>query len=143
MSNYKRAIPHTWDVVKNVNNVLLLRCTCCERQRIGVAEQREKTRYYDDTKVTYNELTFLYHGYDYNYAEELFNKLVQKRNNENDEDYYDEDDNENNNNENNTTSNNNNVDNKRNNNNDNKTLVINNVKITITNPRFHVRGERR
>lgn len=132
---------HTWNVINNVNNVLLLKCTCCEKPRIGVAEQHEKVRYYDDTKVTYNELTFLYHGYDYNYAEELFNKLVQKHNNKNDEDYYDED--ESNNDENNTTPNNN-VDNKRNNNNnDNRTLVINNVKITISNPRFHVRGERR
>jgi len=109
---------HVWNVMNNVNNVVLLKCTCCEKQRIGVAEQREKTRYYDGTKVTYNELTFWYHGYDINYAEQLFNKLVQKRS-END----DEKD---------TTSNN---VNKRNNN-DNKTLVINNVKISI-------RGERR
>ena len=139
MSNYKRAIPHTWNIIKNVNNVVLLKCMCCKQPRIGVAEQHEKVRYYDDTKVTSIELTFLYHGYDYNYAEELFNKLVQQHNNKNDE-YYDEDDNENNNDEKNTTPNNN-VDSKRNNNND-RTLVINNVKITVSNPRFHIRGEK-
>ena len=109
---------HQWNVIKNVNNVVLLKCTCCERERIGVAEQREKERYKNGTKETSVELTFWYHGYDINYAEQLFNKLVQKRS-END----DEKD---------TTSNN---VNKRNNN-DNKTLVINNVKISI-------RGERR
>ena len=114
---------HKWNVIKNVNNVVLLKCTCCERERIGVAEQREKERYMNGTKVTSVELTFWYHGYDAKYAEELFNKLVQKRN-KNDEDHYKDD-------ENNATSNNN-----KRNNNDNRTLVINNVKISI-------RGERR
>jgi len=114
---------HVWNVINNVNNVVLLKCTCCNQQRIGVAEQREKVRYYDGTKVTYNELTFWYHGYDAKYAEKLFNELVQKRN-KNDEDHYKDD-------ESNATSNNN-----KRNNNDNKTLVINNVKISI-------RGERR
>jgi len=114
---------HVWNVVNNNNNVVLLKCTCCNQQRIGVAEQREKVRYYDGTKVTYNELTFWYHGYDYNYAEQLFNRLVQKRN-KNDEDHYKDD-------ENNATSNNN-----KRNNNDNRTLVINNIKISV-------RGEKR
>jgi len=108
---------HVWNVISNVNNVALLKCTCCNQQRIAVAEQREKERYMNGTKVTSVELTFWYHGYDYNYAEQLFNRLVQKRS-END----DEKD---------TTSNN---VNKRNN--DNRTLVINNVKISV-------RGERR
>jgi len=116
-------VTHKWNVIKNVNNLLLLQCTCCKQPRIGVAEQREKVRYYDGTKVTYNELTFRYHGYDYNYAEELFNKLVQQRN-KNDED---ED--------------NDMVNNVNKHNNDNKTLTINNVKITMSNPRFHVRGD--
>lgn len=107
---------HVWNVISNVNNVVLLKCTCCNQQRIAVAEQREKERYYDGTKVMSTEYTFWYHGYDYNYAEKLFNRLVQKRS-ENDD-------------KNNVTSNNN----KRNN--DNRTLVINNVKISI-------RGERR
>lgn len=106
---------HVWNVVNNNNNVVLLKCTCCNQQRIGVAEQREKVRYYDGTKVTYNELTFWYHGYDVNYAQQLFNKLIQQRN---------EDEN--------TTVNNVNKEN------DNRTLAINNVKITITN-----RGEKR
>jgi|SRR5579875_566235 len=122
---------HVWNVITNVNNVVLLKCTCCgEKQRIGVAEQREKVRYYDNTKVTSVELTFWYHGYDAKYAEQLFNELVQKRNNKNNEDYYDDDNND----KNNVTSNNNIVDNKRNN--DNRTLVINNVKISV-------RGEKR
>ena len=108
---------HIWNVISNVNNVVLLKCTCCEKQRIGVAEQREKERYHDGTKVTLTEYTFWYHGYDAKYAEELFNRLIQKRS-END----DKKD---------TTSNN---VNKRNN--DNRTLVIDNVKITV-------RGERR
>jgi len=116
---------HVWNVISNVNNVVLLKCTCCNQQRIGVAEQREKVRYYDGTKVTYNELTFWYHGYDAKYAEELFNKLVQKCNNKNDEDHYKDDEKD-------TTSNN---VNKRNNN-DNRTLVINNIKISV-------RGEKR
>jgi hypothetical protein len=119
---------HVWNVINNVNNVVLLKCTCCNPQRVGVAEQREKERYYDGTKVTSIEYTFWYHGYDYNYAEKLFNELVQKRSKNNDEDYYDDDDN-------NVTSNNN----KR----DNRTLVINNAKITITNAYFHVRGDKR
>jgi hypothetical protein len=109
---------HVWNVINNVNNVVLLKCTCCEKQRIAIAEQREKERSINGTKVTYNELTFWYHGYDYNYAEQLFNELVQKRN-KNDEDHYEDD-------ENNATSNNN----------DNRTLVINNVKISV-------RGEKR
>jgi hypothetical protein len=120
---------HVWDVINNVNNVVLLKCTCCNPQRVGVAEQREKERYYNGTKVTYNELTFWYHGYDASYAEKLFNELVQKRNRK-DEDYYDDDNN-------NVTSNNNKRDN------DNRTLVINNKKITITNAYFHVRGDKR
>jgi len=115
---------HVWNVISNVNNVVLLKCTCCNQQRIGVAEQREKERYMNGTKVTSVELTFWYHGYDAKYAEELFNKLVQKRN-KNDEDHYKDD-------ENNATSNN---VNKRNNN-DNRTLVINNIKISV-------RGEKR
>jgi len=114
---------HVWNVISNVNNIVLLKCTCCEKQRIAIAEQREKERYMNGTKVMSTEYTFWYHGYDYNYAEELFNRLVQKRN-KNDEDHYKDD-------ENNATSNNN-----KRNNNDNRTLVINNVKITI-------RGEKR
>jgi len=107
---------HEWNVLNNVNNVVLLKCTCCERQRVGVAEQREKERSLNGTKVTYNELTFWYHGYDVHYAQQLFNKLIQQRN---------EDEN--------TTVNN------VNKHNDGRTLAINNVKITITNPR----GEKR
>jgi len=115
---------HVWNVINNVNNVVLLKCTCCgEKQRIGVAEQREKTRSINGTKVTSVELTFWYHGYDAKYAEKLFNELVQKRN-KNDEDHYEDD-------ENNVTSNNN-----KRNNNDNRTLVINNIKISV-------RGEKR
>ena len=110
---------HQWNVINNVNNVLLLKCTCCEQQRVGVAEQHEKERSLNGTKVTYNELTFWYHGYDVNYAQQLFNKLIQQRSNE-------DDDGEN------TTVNNVNKEN------DNRTLTINNVKITITN-----RGEKR
>jgi len=111
---------HQWNVLNNVNNVVLLKCTCCEQQRIGVAEQREKERYKNGTKMTYNELTFWYHGYDYNYAQQLFNKLIQQRDEDDDEDK-------------NTTVNN------VNKHNDGRTLTINNVKITITNPR----GEKR
>jgi hypothetical protein len=111
---------HVWDVINNVNNVVLLKCTCCNPQRVGVAEQREKERYYNGTKVTSIEYTFWYHGYDAKYAEKLFNELVQKRSKK-DKDYYDDD--------NNVTSNN------------NRTLVINNAKVTITNAYFHVRGE--
>jgi len=130
---------HVWNVVKNDNNVVLLKCTCCERQRIGVAIQREKIRYYDDIKVTSTEYLFWYHGYDNNYAEQLFNELVQKqRSNGNDEDYYDEEDNKNND-KNHTTSNNSG---KKHNNNDNNTLVINDAKITISNPYFHIRGKK-
>jgi len=104
---------HVWNVINNVNNVVLLKCTCCNQQRIAVAEQREKERSINGTKVTSVELTFWYHGYDINYAEELFNRLVQQRNKNDDEKD--------------TTSNN---VNKRNNN-DNRTLVINNVKISV------------
>lgn len=125
---------HQWNVNKNVNNVVLLKCTCCEQQRIGVAEQREKERYKNGTKVTSVELTFWYHGYDINYAEQLFNKLVQQRSKNDEDDYYEDDNDENN------AVSNNDVGNKRNN--DNKTLTINNMKITISNPR-QVRGERR
>jgi hypothetical protein len=130
---------HVWNVVKNNNNVVLLKCTCCQRQRIGVAIQREKVRYYDETKVTSTEYLFWYHGYNYNYAEQMFNELVQRQcNNENDEDYYDDNINDN---KNHTTSNN--SDKKRSSNNDdNNTLVINNAKIMISNPYFHVRGEK-
>jgi hypothetical protein len=117
---------HVWDVINNVNNVVLLKCTCCKQPRIGVAEQREKERYMNGTKVTSTEYTFWYHGYDAKYAEKLFNELVQKRSKNNDEDYYDDD--------NNVISNNN----KRN---SNRTLVLNNAKVTITNAYFHVRGE--
>ena len=115
---------HVWNVINNVNNVVLLKCTCCEKQRIGVAEQREKERYMNGTKVTYNELTFWYHGYDINYAQQVFNRLVQQLN-KNDED----EDNDMVNNVNN-----------HNDNNDNRTLTINNVKTTITNQR-QIRGE--
>jgi len=118
---------HVWDVINNVNNVVLLKCTCCKQPRIGVAEQREKERYYNGTKVTSIEYTFWYHGYDAKYAEKLFNELVKKRNKNNDEDYYDDD---------NVTSNNNKH-------NDNRTLVINNTKITISNAYFHVRSDKR
>jgi len=106
---------HQWNVINNVNNLVLLKCTCCKQQRVGVAEQRETQRSLNGTKVTYNELTFWYHGYDVNYAQQLFNKLIQQR---------DEDEN--------TTVNN------VNKHNDDRTLTINNVKITITN-----RGEKR
>jgi hypothetical protein len=130
---------HSWNVLKNNNNVVLLKCTCCQKQRIGVAIQREKVRYVDDIKVTSTEYLFWYHGYNYNYAEQLFNELVQRqRINRSDEDYYDDNINDN---ENHTTSNN--PDKKRVNNDDNNTLVINDTKIIISNPYFHVRGEKR
>jgi hypothetical protein len=130
---------HVWNVIKNNNDVVLLKCTCCQRQRIGVAIQREKTRYCDDTKVTSTEYLFWYHGYDINYAEQLFNELVQRqRSNENDEEYYDDDNN--NDDKNHTISNNSGK--KHNNNSDNRTLVINDAKITVSNPYFHVRGEK-
>jgi hypothetical protein len=131
---------HVWNVLKNDNNVVLLKCTCCERQRIGVAIQREKVHYVDEIKITSTEYLFWYHGYNYNYAEQLFNELVQKqRSNKNDEEYYDDNINDN---KNHTTSNN--PDKKRSNNNDdNNTLIINDTKITILNPYFHVRGEKR
>jgi len=115
---------HQWNVIKNVNNVVLLRCTCCEQQRIGVAEQREKERYKNGTKETSVELTFWYHGYDINYAEQVFNRLVQQRNKNDEDEDYDIVNNVNN----------------HNDNNDNRTLTINNVKITIINQR-QIRGE--
>jgi hypothetical protein len=130
---------HSWNVLKNDNNVVLLKCTCCQKQRIGVAIQREKVRYVDEIKITSTEYLFWYHGYNANYAEQLFNELVQKqRINRSDEEYYDDNINDN---ENHTTFNN--TDKKRSNNDDNNTLVINDTKIIISNPYFHVRGEKR
>jgi len=111
---------HQWNVLNNVNNVVLLKCTCCKQQRVGVAEQRETQRSLNGTKVTHSELTFWYHGYDVNYAQQLFNKLIQQRDEDDDGDE-------------NTTVNN------VNKHNGDRTLAINNVKITITNPR----GEKR
>ena len=129
---------HVWNVVKNNNDVVLLKCTCCQRQRIGVAIQREKERYYDDIRVTTTEYLFWYHGYNYNYAEQVFDELVQRQHNsKDDEEYYNE---ENNNNEENHTISNNSG---KKHNNDNNMLVIDDIKITISNPYFHVRGEKK
>jgi len=129
---------HVWNVVKNVDNVVLLKCTCCRRQRIGVAIQREKERYYDDIRVTTTEYLFWYHGYDNNYAEQVFNELVQRqRNNKDDEEYHNE---ENNNDYKNHTISNNSG--KKHNNDNNTLVIIDDIKITISNPYFHVRGEK-
>ena len=61
------SIPHNFVPVKQVNNIILARCSCCQTPRWGVFIARK------------NDREFFYHGFDRQEAEKTFNFLVQKQ----------------------------------------------------------------
>jgi len=58
---------HEFQTVKQVGNVVLAKCVCCQNSRYAVFKISLTNRY------------FYYHGYDYEYAFKTFNSLVQKQ----------------------------------------------------------------
>jgi len=58
---------HDFVPVKQVGNVVLAKCVCCQIPRFAVYKISEKNRF------------FYYHGNDFEYAQRTFNFLVQKQ----------------------------------------------------------------
>ena len=72
-----RVTYHNWEIVKQQDNIVLLKCTCCKEQpRIAVAKQYEKTTVTNGTTVTSLLNDIYYSGYDYDYALKEFNRLL-------------------------------------------------------------------
>ena len=57
---------HNFVPIKKIGNVVLARCDCCSKPRYAVFIIKRDNR------------EFKYHGYDLQYAENLFNFLVSK-----------------------------------------------------------------
>ena len=55
---------HNFQPVKEVNNIVLTKCNCCNPSRWGVFVANGKDR------------NFYYHGYDSKYAQKLFSQLI-------------------------------------------------------------------
>ncbi len=60
-------VTHNFQPIKIQNNVMLARCNCCTKPRYAVFISDGKSR------------IFKYHGFDEQYARNLFNFLVQKQ----------------------------------------------------------------
>ena len=63
---------HDFQVVKQLNNVVLAKCGCCSPPRWGVFLVNNGNR------------IFYYHGYDLQYAHKLFSSLSGQRGGDND-----------------------------------------------------------
>jgi len=59
-------VVHDFQVIRIVNNIALAKCRCCSNPRIVVFATKKDSR------------EFYYHGYDLQYAENLFNFLISK-----------------------------------------------------------------
>jgi len=57
---------HDFMPIKQLNNVVLAKCRCCQMPRYAVYKLENSSR------------QFVYHGYDRQYAEKLFNSLVSR-----------------------------------------------------------------
>jgi len=51
---------HNFETIRQVNNVVLAKCSCCTPPRWGVFVTSDKHK------------IFYYHGYDFDYAKKLF-----------------------------------------------------------------------